>query len=178
MLGEADGLLTGEAGLFLGVKTADCLPLLLVDPDARAIAAVHAGWRGTVAGIARRAVEHLERRFGSKPSRLLAAIGPGIGPCCFEVGPEVAAQFRDLFPDCAGLDRRTQLDLVEANLRMLEQAGVPRAQVDAGRLCTCCQPGEFHSYRRDGQRAGRMFSVIAIRDTKGAGAIPAPSPKA
>jgi YfiH family protein len=178
VLGEADGLVTGEAGLFLGVKTADCLPLLLVDPEARAIAAVHAGWRGTVARIARRAVEHLERRFGSKPHRLLAAIGPGIGPCCFEVGPEVAGQFRDLFPDRADLDRRTRLDLVEANLRILEEAGVPRAQVDAGRLCTCCQPTEFHSYRRDGPRAGRMFSVIAIKNTKGAGAIPAPSPVA
>ncbi len=175
VLGEADGLLTGEPGLFLGVKTADCLPLLLVDPDVHAIAAVHAGWRGTVARIARRAVEHLERRFGSKPRRLVAALGPGIGPCCFAVGPEVAAQFRDLFPERADLDRRTHLDLVEANLRILEEAGVPRARVDAGRLCTCCQPAEFHSYRRDGQRAGRMFSVIAIRNTKGAGTIPAPS---
>ncbi len=169
---EGDGLVTDRPEIFLAVKTADCLPLLLVDPDHRAVSAVHAGWRGTVARIAERAVRHLESRYGSKPSQLQVAIGPGIGACCFEVGPEVAAEFKGLFPDRSDLDVRTHVDLVEANLRVLEQAGVKNLHIDTARVCTVCHGGEFHSYRRDRDLAGRMLSVVGIRDTKGAETIP------
>ncbi|MFN0169593.1 MAG: peptidoglycan editing factor PgeF [Bryobacteraceae bacterium] len=170
--GEGDGLVTDQPDIFLAVKTADCLPLLLVDPANQAVSAVHAGWRGTVACIAERAVRHLESRYGSRPGQLEVAIGPGIGPCCFEVGPEVAVEFQGLFPERSDLDRRTRVDLLEANLRVLEQAGVLRPHVDTAQVCTVCHGGEFHSYRRDGARAGRMLSVVAIRNTKGAGSIP------
>lgn len=172
LAGEGDGLVTDRPDVFLGVKTADCLPLLLVDTEHRAVSAVHAGWRGTVAGIAARAVEHLRTLYGSDPGSLEVAIGPGIGPCCFEVGPEVAVEFKSLFPDRGDLDQRTRIDLVEANLRVLEQAGVQKPHVDAARLCTVCRPVEFHSYRRDRDQAGRMLSVVGIRNTKGAEPIP------
>jgi hypothetical protein len=107
VLGEGDALLDNTPGSVVAIKTADCLPILLVDDRHRAVAAVHAGWRGTVAGIAQRAVEAMRAQFGSAPGDLRAAIGPGIGPCCYEVGPEVAAEF--------GRQGRAHVDLGEAN---------------------------------------------------------------
>ncbi|MEK7755512.1 MAG: polyphenol oxidase family protein, partial [Acidobacteriota bacterium] len=100
-----DALVAGQPGVRIGVRTADCLPILLADPERRAVAAVHAGWRGTLLGVAVRAAEAMSRLFGSRPGSLHAAIGPGINACCFEVGPEVAAQFRNLLPERNDLDR-------------------------------------------------------------------------
>ena len=150
VLGSGDALLENTPGAVVAVKTADCIPLLLVDPGHRAVAAVHAGWRGTVSGIARRAVAALGAQFGSCAGDLHAGLGPAVGKCCYEVGAEVAAQF--------GVDGRAHIDLAEAVRRQLEAAGVGQRRIYASGLCTKCGPGEFHSFRRDGAAAGRQYS--------------------
>lgn len=160
---EADGLVTSLPGERIAVKTADCVPILIADPEHRAVAAVHAGWRGTLAGVAAAGVEALRVRFGADPARLRAAFGPSIGPCCFETGGEVSVLFREIFPDRNDLGRRTRLDLRAANLRILTAAGIPAAQIDADPPCTCCGGGEFFSWRRDRRKGERMFAVIGIR---------------
>jgi len=160
---EADGLATAEPGARLAVKTADCVPVLLLDPERRAVAAVHAGWRGAVRAIAAEAVRLMEREFGSHPDDVLAALGPSIGGCCYEVGPEVAVQFRDWFPERNDLAGRARIDLRRAIQRQLLAAGLREAHIDVATACTCCGGAEFHSWRRDGAGAGRMYSVIALR---------------
>lgn len=161
---EADGLATALPGQRLAVKTADCVPLLLLDPVRRAAAAIHAGWRGAAQLIAFEAVRLLLERFGSRPEHLLAALGPAIGGCCYEVGPEVAVQFLDWFPERNDLDRRTRIDLRLALRRQLLAAGLEEPRIDVASACTCCGGAQFHSWRRDGERAGRMFAVIALRE--------------
>ena len=154
VLGEGDALLENTPGSVVAVKTADCLPILLVDARHGAVAAVHAGWRGTVAGIAQRAVEAMGAQFGTAPGDLHAAIGPGIGKCCYEVGPEVAAQF--------GQQGRAHVDLAEANGRQLRDAGVTAERIYASNVCTMCRAEEFHSFRRDKEAAGRLYSFAGI----------------
>ncbi|MGB9458551.1 MAG: peptidoglycan editing factor PgeF [Bryobacteraceae bacterium] len=154
VLGTGDALLENTPGAVVAVKTADCVPLLLVDPRHRAVAAVHAGWRGTVAGIARRAVAALGAQFGVRAGDLHAAIGPAIGKCCYEVGAEVAAQF--------GLNGRAHIDLAEEVRRQLEAAGVGVQRIYVAGLCTKCRADEFHSFRRDGAAAGRLYSFAGI----------------
>ncbi len=156
-LGEGDALVENIPGRLVGVKTADCLPILLADARLRAVAAVHAGWRGTVNGIARRAVEAMGQQFGTRPQDIHAAIGPGILECCFEVGPEVAAQFGVA---AAG---PVKIDLVAPNRAQLTDAGVPANQIYAAHRCTMCGVEEFHSYRRDREQSGRMLSVIGVK---------------
>ena len=163
VLGEGDALLENAPGSVVAVKTADCVPILLVDPGQRAVAAVHAGWRGTVAEIVRHAIEHMRREFGSAPDAMHAALGPAIGPCCYEVGPDVAGYFPQDRLDQAGRDGRARVDLVGANRRQLLAAGVPAAHIYTAGLCTMCLPAQFHSYRRDKQAAGRMFSFAGLR---------------
>jgi polyphenol oxidase len=155
LLGEGDALIENQPGSVVAVKTADCIPILLVDERLRAVAAVHAGWRGTVARIAAGAVAAMGRRFGTRTEDLHAAIGPGIGKCCYEVGAEVAAQF--------GGQGRGHIDLAAANRRQLEEAGVTPARVYASNLCTMCRGEEFDSFRRDREAAGRMYSFAGIR---------------
>jgi polyphenol oxidase len=155
LLGQGDALLENTPGAVVAVKTADCIPILLADERHRAVAAVHAGWRGTVAGIARRAVEAMREHFGTLPEDLRAAIGPGIGKCCYEVGPEVAEQF--------GGQGRAHIDLAEANRRQFAEAGVKPERIYLANLCTMCGAEEFHSFRRDKQAAGRMYSFAGIR---------------
>jgi len=153
VLGEADALLENRPGAVVAVKTADCIPILLADERNRAVAAAHAGWRGTAAHIVERAVEAMGTRFGTAPADLHAAIGPAIGKCCYEVGPEVAAQF--------GLQGRVHLDLAAENLRQLANTGIPIARLYVSGLCTMCG-AQFHSFRRDRESAGRMYSYIGI----------------
>ena len=162
-LGEGDALISQQKEPLIGIRTADCFPLLLVDPERRSFGAIHAGWRGTVDKISAAAVEIMTHRFGSRPAAIWAAIGPGIGHCCFEVGPEVAARFERLFPERVDLHHRTHIDLAEANRRQLVDAGIPAGQIEVGGLCTVCREGEFHSFRRDQERAGRMLSAIGLR---------------
>jgi YfiH family protein len=155
LLGEGDALIENQPGSVVAVKTADCIPILLVDERQRAVAAVHAGWRGTAARIAAHAVAAMSRRFGTRPEDLHAAVGPGIGKCCYEVGAEVAARF--------GGQGRGHIDLPAANRRQLEEAGVTPERVYASNLCTMCRPQEFDSFRRDQEAAGRMYSFAGIR---------------
>ncbi len=161
---EADAALATAPGLLLGIATADCLPVLLVDPTRRAVAAAHAGWRGTAGGIAGRAVEAL-RAAGSRPDDLLAALGPVIGPCCYEVGEEVRTAFgpageRFFRPGPRG---RPHLDVRAANARQLEDAGVPPARIHLVEDCTSCRSELYYSYRRDGAGTGRMISFVGFR---------------
>jgi len=155
LLGDGDALLENTLGHLVGVKTADCIPILLADEEHRSVAAVHAGWRGTTRGVTQHAVRAMQEEFGTRPAKLHAAIGPGIGKCCYEVGADVAAQFGEIGP--------CHIDLVEANRRQLAEAGVPDPQIYAARLCTKCGADHFHSYRRDKERAGRMLSFIGVR---------------
>jgi hypothetical protein len=154
VLGQGDALLEDRPGAVIAIKTADCIPILLVDQRRRAVAAVHAGWRGTVARIVVAAVEAMHRRFGSETRDLHAAIGPGIGPCCYQVGPEVAVQF--------GGRGRAYIDLAGANRSQLVEAGVTPERIYASNLCTRCNPDELHSFRRDGEAAGRLYSFAGI----------------
>ena len=160
VIGEGDALISREPGTFITIRTADCLPILIVDVRSRAVSAVHAGWKGTVSGICVTAVQALEREYGSQPADLMAAIGPGIGPCCFEVGPEVAAQFGTIFPERNDLAERTSLDLAEANVRQLCTMGLDLNRLYVANICTCCATAVYDSYRRDRAAAGRMTSGI------------------
>ena len=154
-LGPGDALLEDAPGATVAVRTADCLPIVLADENRRAVAVVHAGWRGTVAQIARHAVAAMQEQFGSDPARLHAAIGPGIGKCCYEVGPEVAAHF--------GEQGKAHIDLTAANRQQLMDSGVTAGKIYASNLCTQCGSAEFHSYRRDKEAAGRMYAFAGIR---------------
>lgn len=127
----------------------------MADPVNRAVAAVHAGWRGTVQEIVPKTIFEMQRHFGTRPQNLIVAIGPGIGPCCFEVGAEVAVQF--------GLTGRAQIDLVETVLRQLRRNGGTMGQVATANECTKCNAALFESYRRDKESAGRMISAITVR---------------
>ena len=155
ILGEGDALLEDRPGSVIAIKTADCMPILLVDERHRAVAAVHAGWRGTAARIIAAAVDGMRARFDTLPGDLHAAIGPGIGKCCYEVGPEVAARF--------GGQGRAHISLSDANGAQLLAAGVTPERIYASNLCTMCLAEEFHSFRRDGEAAGRLYSFAGIR---------------
>ncbi len=165
-LGEADALITQTEGLAVGVRTADCVPILVVDPQRRRVAAVHAGWRGTHARILRHAVEPLLQR-GARPADLLVAIGPSIRRCCYEVSPDLAERFVAAFapdvvePAANGLGPK--LDLVRALEHTLVELGVPRSQVDVLPQCTACDPALFYSHRRDRGVSGRHLSYVVCR---------------
>ena len=152
--GEGDAVITSRPGLLVGVRTADCVPILLVDEVKRAAAAVHAGWRGTAAEVVACTISEMKARFGTAPEDIWAAIGPAIGSCCYEVGPEVARQFARWWPELTGTERHAHLELREC--------GVPDGHIFAGAPCTVCTE-EMHSFRRDGDRAGRMVAAIGIR---------------
>lgn len=154
VLGEGDALLENQPGSVVAVKTADCVPILLADERRRAVAAVHAGWRGTVARIVPAALAAMRDRFGTDPADVHAAIGPAIGPCCYEVGPEVAAQF--------GRQGRAYIDLGAANRAQLVETGISPNRIYTSDRCTRCNPAEFHSFRRDKDASGRLYSFVGI----------------
>jgi len=153
-IGEGDALVTGHPGVPVSIRTADCYPILLADERNRAVAAVHAGWRGTAARIVDKTIERMHGQFGTEGRDLWAAIGPGIGACCYEVGVEVARQF--------GLEAAGRIDLAEMNHRQLVQAGVTESHIEILGGCTKCDARRFHSFRRDQERAGRMISFIGL----------------
>ena len=166
VISGADGLVTDERGVMLAVHSADCVPLLLADPSRHVVAAVHAGWRGVVTGIASGAVTVMADRFGCRPVDLRVAIGPCIGPCHYEVDEPVIARLRTwpwweavVTPNPRG---RWQLDLREAIRRQLNEQGVPVIQIETLDWCTFEHPELFYSYRRDGS-GGRMEAVIGQR---------------
>ena len=158
---EGDALVTNEIGKRIGIRTADCVPLLLADPVTRAVAAIHAGWRGTVSAISRVAVEKLTAEFGVNPGNLHVAIGPAIRGCCYEVGSEVVRQLAPLFPEWVDRESSRKVDLVEANRRILIAAGIPPHRIHDSGLCTHCDSERFFSYRRNPDDPGRMVASIA-----------------
>jgi len=162
-LGEGDALLSSQPGLMVGVRTADCLPILLADPVRRAVAAVHAGWRGLARGILGGVIEGMRQCFGSRPEELLAAVGPGICGACYEVGSEVAERFRTWLPELPSGPGPVLLDLAEAARRQLLEAGVEPCRLALSGLCTFTGGEEFVSYRRGTGRSLRMLSAIGVR---------------
>ena len=187
---RGDASITASPGLLLAVQTADCVPILLVDPKKQSVAAIHAGWRGTLARIAPKAVGQMQMRWGSKPADILAALGPAIGGCCYEVGTEVAMQFtsqfanaRDWFDELRTGDepnplqwlnmmppghqpppKNVLLDLRKANRAQLVEAGLQARNIFVSDLCTACRPDLLFSYRKQGPVSGRLLSVIGIRN--------------
>jgi polyphenol oxidase len=158
---EGDALITNQTGKAIGVRTADCVPILLLDPKNRAVAAVHAGWRGSAARIVLRTLESMAAAFGTKPADVHAALGPSVRVCCYEVSDEVAARFSSVFPEWGEEEKVTrQLNLPEANRRLLAAGGVPAEQIFDLGLCTTCQTAQFFSYRREPENPGRMVSSI------------------
>jgi hypothetical protein len=180
-----DIVVSDDPSVALCVKVADCVPILLADMRAGAVAAVHAGWRGTAAAAAQMAVEGLAENFGTAPADIIAAIGPSIGPCCYRVGEDVRAAFESAgrwagplgawfsaaptataLRGVPGTDPAVSggasgfLDTWAANADQLRAAGVPSSQVHVSRACTSCHRDVFHSYRVDGERAGRMVGVV------------------
>jgi len=153
-VGEGDALVTRTPGVAVSVRTADCFPILLADPETRAVAAVHAGWRGTVAGVVPSTLARMRSEFGTEPGNVYAAIGPGIGSCCYEVGVEVARRF--------GMEEAGKLDLAVENRNQLIAAGLKPERIQLAGSCTFCNPELFFSWRRDRERAGRMISFIRV----------------
>jgi YfiH family protein len=160
-----DALVCDRAGPVLAAFAADCIPILFAEPDARVCGAAHAGWRGTVAGIAGNVISRMQA-LGADPARIRVALGPSIGPCCFEVGPEVVAAFRDELGEVPGLvvagPRKDHVDLRVASRAILERAGVAPAHIDDAPPCTRCEAERFFSYRRDGKDGGIHMAFIAL----------------
>ena len=186
-----DGLITNASGVLLGVKIADCYPVIVADRKKKAVGVFHAGWRGTVQRIVEKGIGEMQRQLGCDPANLVAVIGPGIGPCCYEIGEEVESEFesqfaysKELFEDVFDswslktkypmlfLNQRApghgepamsrHLDLVKANWCQLLDAGVPPKNIQSMNLCTACRTDLFFSYRKE-QVTGRMMAVVGIR---------------
>lgn len=165
-LPDTDALVTNETDICLMVLTADCVPVLLYDRELRAIAAVHAGWKGTAADIVGKTVNLLRERYGSDPRHILAGIGPSIGKCCFEVGEEVAEIFRTRYAEQIDEGKnpgKFQVDLAGINYIQLLEAGLEAQHIEQAGICTVCHPHDFFSYRYAGQSAGRFGTGILLR---------------
>jgi YfiH family protein len=188
-----DGLITGQPGVLVGIKTADCIPVILVDVRRRVVGAFHAGWRGTAARIVEKGVGEMQRRFGTNPKDIRAAVGPGIHSCCYEVGEELRSAFQSqfdyadaLFTESASGDEihrkypllfmnmrapghgeepsKLHLDLPEANRRQLLAAGIAERAISVSDLCTACRTDLLFSHRAERGRTGRMLAVAGIRE--------------
>jgi YfiH family protein len=189
---KGDGQMTVQPGVLLGIQTADCVPVLVADTQIRAVAAFHAGWRGTVKRIVESGIGRMRLEFGSRPEDLVAAIGPAIGACCYGVGQEVISEFESQFPYASDLllevddtdpvhtkskttlltqrapghsliGLNLHLDLIEANRRQLLSAGLADSAIQIVRGCTSCHPNLFFSHRNSKGHCGRMMSVIGVR---------------
>jgi YfiH family protein len=168
-LRETDGLVTAQPNLGLICFTADCVPLLLAEPQARVVAAVHAGWRGTVQSIAAEAVRQMVAA-GADPKKIIAAIGPSIGPCCFEVGAEVQAEFTARFGDALPLQKsnrpgHTMVNLWQANRLVLQQAGLRNEHIFCAETCTFCNNLDYYSHRYTNGMRGNMIGAIAMEES-------------
>jgi len=165
--GEWDALVTDQPGVLLTVRTADCVPLLIHDPVRGVVAAVHAGWRGAVAGIVAKTLAAMTARFGSQTASLRVSIGPAAGACCYEVDEPVLSRLRESFTGWRNLVQATGPGTARLNLRGLvrgqaQAAGVREDAIHSVSLCTICHPDLFHSYRRDGSVRGTMVSGIML----------------
>jgi len=186
---RGDASMTARAGVLLGVQTADCVPILLADTRNRCVAAVHAGWRGTLRRIVQKTIGRMQMEFGTRPEDVFAALGPAIGGCCYEVGTEVAHAFQSQFanaqdwfdelrtgdepnplqwlnqmpPGHQPPPKNVRLDFRAANRSQLLEAGVSPRNIVVSDLCTACRTNLLFSYRKEGSRTGRLMAVIGIR---------------
>jgi len=163
---NGDALLATESGIAVGVRVADCLSLLLADPNTGAVAAVHAGWRGVVAGVVEAAIAALVTRAQTQVERVQAAIFPHIRSCCFEVDRSVADTLAAVCPTREVVDngyRKPHVDLASIVRSQLNISGIADDRIDEVKGCTRCQPDRFFSYRRDGESSGRHLAAIAVR---------------
>jgi len=163
-----DAIVTDRVHLAICIKTADCVPVFVVDPERKVIAAVHAGWRGTAAGISAKVVRLMQNQYGSRPASLLASIGPSIGRCCYEVDAPAAEAFcshknAEAFLFRAKRKDRWMLDLVQANRGQLAECGIPPAGIDASGLCTVCRQDAFFSHRGSGGITGRQINFLMLK---------------
>ena len=158
---EADGLMTDRPGVALVKHSADCVSIYLVDRARPAIALLHAGWRGTAERIAQEGLRRMAEVFGTRPENCLAAIVPSIGPCCFQVGPDVSAVFEESFPGW-GLVSGDRVDLWECNRRQLQEMGVPPENVCVAGLCTACNTDTFFSHRAERGKTGAMAAFLML----------------
>ncbi len=168
---ECDGIITNQPGVMIGICVADCFPVLLLDPVRRVIAALHAGWKGTAAGITGKGVEALVRLFDADQRDILAAIGPGIGSCCYEVDAPVMEAFKKSGQDFTLFaeerdNGKFRLDLSGANYQQLLRSGVPERNIEVEKLCVSCNRQQFFSYRRDGGETGRQMGFIMLKEEK------------
>ena len=168
-----DAMISNVPGLLLGVQTADCVPILVADSQRRAVAAIHAGWRGTQARIVEKTIARMQAEFGSRPESCLAAIGPAAGGCCYEVGDAVIIRFRSAFSYADALisnhqpNGKAHLDLPTGNLRQLVEAGLAESSIFTSGYCTLCRNDLFFSHRLEqDKRVGRMMSVIGLKDRR------------
>lgn len=164
---DADGMITTAPGIALGIETADCVPILLIDQKTPAVAAIHAGWRSTVRNIIQQAVTRMQEDFGSPPAAMTAAIGPAIGPECYEVDEPVMGPVREAFSFWKEISSprgngKWSLDLAKANRLELVRAGLSGNNVHSLGICTSCRRDLFYSFRAEG-RTGRMLSVVMIK---------------
>jgi len=170
VMGDAiygDALVSNAARVLIGVKTADCVPILLGDPRTGAFAAVHAGWKGTVAAIVTHVLQRMAKEYDTRAADVRAAIGPAAGPCCYEVGAEVISAFKEGFPESDALFTVTRagharVDLFQANRDQLISAGVVADRIHTSGLCTMCRTDLFFSYRREKSVQGKVGRLLAV----------------
>ncbi len=166
---EADAMITITPDICIMILIADCVPILLYDPLKKAIGIIHAGWRGTVKRIAEKTVEKLIEKYNCNPENIIAGIGPSIGPCCYEVGPDVIEEFEKKKNETDDIirnrkkDGKAHLNLRLANKKQLIRAGINENNIETADLCTCCHSDMFFSYRCHGRKSGRFAAGIMIR---------------
>ncbi len=166
VVSRCDALITQTRNLFLTIQTADCFPVFLLDPQIQAVGIVHSGWRGTAKNIVGKTVALMEKEYKAKPEHIIAAIGPGVQQACYQVDAQTASHFSGsvLLPD--GMDH-FKLDVQQAIVRQLQDAGLSERQIERDKTCTHCAADLYFSYRRDGHQSGRMMGVIGLRDNRG-----------
>jgi YfiH family protein len=157
---QTDALITSTLNLPLVVSVADCMAVVLFDPTCNVLGTIHAGWRGTASSIVAQSLVRMRDTFGVSVREVVAYLSPSAGPCCYEVGPEVAAKFQSNYVQKRG--GSLFLDLKNANADQLLAAGLQKDNIDISPQCTICNPDLFHSFRRDGERSGRMMAVASL----------------
>ena len=168
IMAQADGLITGEPNIYLLLRFADCTPLIFYDPIGNTVGLTHAGWRGTMQNAAGATVTAMINQLGCRPENIMAVIGPSIGPCCYEVGPDVISASRESFTNSTGLligrngnNNHAHFDMWEANRRQLAASNV--GQIIQAQICTACHTDEFFSHRAEKGRTGRFGVMIGLR---------------
>jgi YfiH family protein len=161
---DCDALITNKKGIVLTILTADCVPVLMLDPQKEVVAAVHAGWKGTKAGIVSKTVKKMQERYGCDPKDIIAGIAPSIGRCCYEVGEDVAEGFFDIPKGFDKAGDKYMLDLPLLNKQQLLDIGIKEENIEMSGVCTACEVEKFFSYRKEQGCSGRFMSMIGLQE--------------